>query len=129
MKSLFLIEESVLVCKHVLGVVSIEPSQDFVFIHPHGATDRDANQQSEGNRVLVEPNPEGRPIAHCPNYGITIKPCTFTLKVEEGYSNFVRIGGKRVCLQTVTGLTDGTPPGIVKFVVKTPAQQFVSEGE
>ena len=115
MKSLLLIEESVVVCKHVLGVVSIEPTQNFVFI--------------QGKRVLVEPNPEARPISHCPNYGITIKPCTFTLKVDDGYSSLVRIGGKRVCLQTVTGLTDGTPPGIVKYVVKTPVQQFVWEGE
>jgi hypothetical protein len=111
--SLLLNEEAVVVCKHVLGVVSIEPTQNLVFI--------------QGKRVLVEPNPETRPISHCPNYGIAIKPCTFTLKVDDGYSSFIRIEGKRVCLQTVTGLTDGTPPGIVKFEVRTPGQQFVWE--
>jgi hypothetical protein len=112
---LVLNEEAVVTCKHVLGVVSIEPTQNLVFI--------------QGKRVLVEPNPEARPISHCPNYGITIKPCTFTLKVDGGYSSLIRIKGKRVCLQAVTGLTDGTPPGIVKFEVQNSGQQLVWEDQ
>jgi hypothetical protein len=110
---LLLTEDAVLVCKHELGKVSLQPSQSFVTI---------------SNRcILVEVNPEGRPIGGCPNYGPTIKPCTATLPVKEGYSELLRIGDQRVCLDTVTGLTDGTPPGTVKYIVREPGQGFVTE--
>jgi hypothetical protein len=46
--------------------------------------------------------------------------------VRGGYSTFIRISGSPVCLDTVWGLTDGTPPGIVKYQVASPGQQFVS---
>jgi hypothetical protein len=111
---LLLNEDAVLVCKHELGRVSIEPTQKLVTI--------------AGKRVLVEPNPEQRGISRCPNYGISIKPCTHTLAVQKGYSSLLRIQGKRVCLDTVTGLTDGTPPGIVEYKVRTAGQEFVFEG-
>ncbi len=111
---MYLLTEDVLVvCQHELGTVSIQPTQDWVTI--------------SRRRVLVEPNPEGRPIKACPNIGATIKPCQTTLKVQEGYSDWIRIGGRRVCLDTVTGLTDGTPPGLVKYHVRQPGQQLVSE--
>ncbi len=108
-----LTEDALVVCQHELGTVSIQPTQDWVTI--------------SRRRVLVEPNPEGRPIKACPNIGATIKPCQTTLKVQEGYSDWIRIGGRRVCLDTVTGLTDGTPPGLVKYHVRQPGQQLVSE--
>jgi hypothetical protein len=50
-----------------------------------------------------------------------------TLPVKSGYSDFVRIDGKRICLDTVTGLTDGTPPGTVEYKVRSAGQDFVSE--
>lgn len=109
----WLTEDAVLNCKHELGIVSIAPTQDLVTI--------------EQRRVLVDNNPEGRSITGCPNIGATIKPCTHTLKVEAGYSDFLRINGQRICLDTVTGLTDGTPPGIVKYTVRTPGQELVTE--
>ena len=109
-----LTEDAVLVCAHVLGTVDIEPTQDLVTI--------------AGRRVLVETNPAGRPINACPNIGATIKPCQRTLRVQEGYSDLVCIDGKRVCLDTVTGLTDGTPPGTVIYRVHNPGQDLVSEG-
>lgn len=109
----WLTEDAKLVCKHELGVVGIVPTQPFVTI--------------DGSKVLVEIDPEGRPIGGCPNYGPTIKPCTTTLKVQEGYSEWLRISGRRVCLDTVTGLTDGTPPGTVKYLVRDPGQQFVDQ--
>jgi len=112
---LLLNEDAVLVCKHEMGRVSIEATQHLVTI--------------AGKPVLVEPNPERRAIKHCPNYGITVKPCTLTLAVAEGYSALLRIQGKRVCLDTVTGLTDGTPPGTVKYKVNSPGQAFVFEGK
>jgi len=102
---------AVLCCDHVSGLVGIVPTQDWVRVG--------------GVPLLVRDNPEQRPIVGCPNYGATIKPCLTTLAVQAGYSTFVRIGGRQACLDTVTGLTDGTPPGIVKYAVRNPGQQLV----
>jgi hypothetical protein len=107
-----LTEDAILVCAHELGKVNISASQSLVTI---------------GRRkVLVEIDPEGKSIAGCPNVSITIKPCLTTLKVEAGYSGLLRVNGRRICLDTVTGLTDGTPPGIVKYHVVRPGQSLVS---
>jgi len=108
---LWITEDALVVCKHQLGKVTNLPSQDLVTI--------------DSRRVLVEADPEGRPIAGCPNYGPAIKPCTTTLKVQQGYSDWIAINGRSICLDTVTGLTDGTPPGIVKYVVNAAGQQWV----
>ncbi len=105
--------DALVVCAHELGKVGLVASQSWVTV--------------EGRPVLVRPDPEGRPIAGCPNIGPTIKPCTTTLVVKAGYSAFVRIGGRPVCLDTVTGLTDGTPPGVVKYKVNAPGQMLVME--
>jgi hypothetical protein len=110
---LWLTEDAVVVCKHELGIVQLVPTQDLVFV--------------DGRRVLVDPNPEGRPIKGCPNIGATIKPCLVTLKVEHGYSEWLRIEGQKVCLDTVTGLTDGTPPGVVEYKVRTAGQLYIEE--
>lgn len=110
-----LTEDAVLVCDHQVGIVQNRPTQGWVTV--------------EGRRLLVRPDPEGRTIVGCPNVGPTIKPCTTTLPVKEGYSDFVRIDGRPVCLDTVTGLTDGTPPGVVDYQVRTPGQTLVAEGE
>jgi hypothetical protein len=110
----FLTEDAVIVCQHELGIVKNVPSQNLVTI---------ANR-----RVLVENDPEGRTIAGCPNMGLGIRPCVTTLKVTAGYSDLIRIDGRRVCLDTVTGLTDGTPPGLVKYKVNNAGQPFVQEG-
>ncbi len=109
----WLTEDAVLNCAHIQGLVRLTTTQDLVTI--------------EQRRVLVDDNPENRPIVGCPNIGATIKPCLKTLKVEEGYSDFLRINGRRICLDTVTGLTDGTPPGVVKYVVRSPGQILVEE--
>ncbi len=109
----WLTEDAILNCKHEMGLVHLAPVQSLVTI--------------EQRRVLVESDPEGRPITGCPNISATIKPCTRTLKVEAGYSDFLRVDGRRVCLETVTGLTDGTPPGIVKYIVRLPGQSLVVE--
>jgi hypothetical protein len=107
-----LTEDAVIVCRHELGRVGIIASQGLVMI---------------GNRkVLVENDPEGRPIVGCPNLGATIKPCIATLAAQAGYSNLLRINKKRICLDTVTGLTDGTPPGMVKYEVRNPGQALVT---
>jgi len=110
----WLTEDAVLVCAHETGLVGIVATQDLVSI--------------ERRRVLVATDPEGRPIVGCPNVGPTIKPCTATLKVKQGYSALLRIDGRPVCLDTVTGLTDGTPPGTVEYKVRRSGQDLVEEG-
>ncbi|MBI5667948.1 MAG: hypothetical protein HZC41_08050 [Chloroflexi bacterium] len=109
-----LTQDALVVCEHELGVVKNNPTQSLVTI--------------ERRKVLVEIDPEGRQIGGCPNYGITIKPCLTTLKVQVGYSDLIRIEGRRVCLDTVTGFTDGTPPGLIHYKVNNAGQHFVSEG-
>jgi hypothetical protein len=104
-------EDALLVCKHALGVVRNAPSQALVTINHR--------------RILVDADPENRPIVGCPNVGMAIKPCACTLKVQAGYSTLVRINGRRVCLDTIDGLTDGTPPGMVHYEVKAPGQLLV----
>jgi hypothetical protein len=108
---LWLTEDALLVCKHEKGKVGIAASQKLVTV--------------AGRSVLVEKDPENRPITMCPNVGAAIKPCLHTLAVTQGYSDFLKIDGRRICLDTVTGLTDGTPPGIVKYIVRRPGQEFV----
>ena len=110
---LFITEDAVIVCQHETGRVSNAPSQDWVTIAER--------------RVLVEVDPEGRSIKGCPNMGVGIRPCVTTLKVITGYSSFIRVGGRSVRLDTVTGLTDGTPPGLVKYKVNAAGQRFVQE--
>lgn len=93
------------------GVVALTASQPWVRVG--------------GSPVLVEPDPVGRSISLCPNVSATIKPCTATLAVHEGYSTFVRVAGHPVCLDTVVGYTDGTPPGAVDYTVRDPGQRLV----
>lgn len=108
-----LTQDAVLVCLHELGHVDIAATQTLVTIARRA--------------VLVDNNPEGRRIKGCPHIGAGIKPCLLTLPVREGYSEWIRIEGKRICLDTVTGLTDGTPPGVVEYKVRAPGQEFVAE--
>lgn len=110
---LLLTDEATLRCQHRLGKVDIAPSQQWVHV--------------DGHPLLVEDDPEQRGISGCPNYGPTIKPCTHTLRVKEGYSDLLRIDGQRVCLDTVTGLTDGTPPGTVNYIVRDAGQTWIDE--
>lgn len=102
-----------LVCDHELGQVVNIPTQMLVRI--------------SDVLVLVENDPEAKTILKCPNIGTTIKPCMLTLKATTGYSDWIRIEGRRVCLDTVTGFTDGTPPGTIKYKVRTPGQTLVTE--
>lgn len=110
---LILTKDAVLTCEHVKGKVEVAASQTFCTI-----ADRS---------ILVDSDPEGKGISGCPNLNpaVGIRPCVTTLRVKEGYSEFVRIGKRRICLDTVNGLTDGTPPGLVKYIVQSPGQGFV----
>ena len=101
-----------LVCRHITGVVQFSSHlQDLVRI--------------AGQPVLVEFDPLGKPISGCANIGMTIKPCQLIVKVDRGLSDFIRIQNLRICLDTLTGLTDGTPPGSVQYEVQHPGQSFV----
>jgi len=111
---LLLTEDTVIVCTHELGHVGITGSQNLVSI--------------EGRRVLVEADPEGRSVSGCPNTGAAIKPCLLTLRVLAGYSpGLLRIDGRRTCNDTVSGFTDGMPPGAVRYKVRAAGQTFVAE--
>src|SRR5215813_1788283 len=106
----FLREDADVFCEHD-GQVSLAASQYWVSI--------------EERMVLVERDPEGRSFAKaCPNTNplMGIKPCMTTLPVQAGYSVFLRVDGKRLCLDTVEGITDGTPPGNV-YHVRNAGQQ------
>jgi hypothetical protein len=107
-----LTEDAGLYCKHGPGKVSIAATQQLVSV--------------EGRRLLVEPDPVGRRITGCPSV-VPFKPCLTTLAVQKGYSQFIRIENRRLCLDTITGFTDGTPPGVVMYVVRLAGQEFVSE--
>lgn len=109
---LVLTEDAKLFCKHGPGAVSIAATQSLVSIN--------------GRKMLVERDPEGRSISGCPSV-VPFKPCTTTLVVQKGYSDLIRIQGRRLCLDTVTGFTDGTPPGVVMYEVRFAGQKFVSE--
>ncbi len=108
-----LTEDAVITCNHILGRVSLEPGQTLVRINHR--------------RILVEDDPERKKITGCPNIGATIKPCQLTLRVQSGYSDLLRIKGHRICLDTVTGLTDGTPPGAVHYQVRQPGQTLIDQ--
>lgn|SRR5574338_44710 len=110
-----LVQGAELVCAHTpAGKVNISPTvQSWVRVN--------------GKAVLVQADPVAKSIAGCPNVRPGIKPCQLTLPVQKGYSTLMRIDGKPICLDTVTGLTDGTPPGAVQYTVRKPGQDFVSE--
>lgn len=109
---LILTIDAKLYCKHS-GSVSIDTKQRLVMI--------------DRRPVLVENDPEGKSISRCPN-APPLKPCMVTFAVQKGYSDFIRIGSRRICLDTVTGLTDGAPPGLIKYEVRSSGQRFVSQG-
>lgn len=109
----WLTEDALLRCDHVMGIVKIAPSQTLVTI--------------EGRQVLVANDPEGKQIAGCPNAAPPMRPCLNTLAVREGYSGLLRIEDRAICLDTVTGRTDGTPPGVVDYTVAKPGQELVDE--
>lgn len=110
----WLTEDATLICDH-RGRVAIQATQRLVRI--------------DGRRVLVDDDPQGRTISRCPNANPVagLRPCVTTLRVARGYSEFLRIDGQRVCLDTVTGLTDGSPPGTVNYLVRQPGQQWVRQ--
>ena len=109
----WLTEKAVLNCPHQSGIVAIITSQKLVRV--------------DSMLVLVEPDPVGREIAGCPWSGPGLMPCLKTQEVKEGYSPLITIDGKAVCLDTVTGNTNGTPPKSFSYTVRDPGQKLVSQ--
>jgi hypothetical protein len=119
-----LTSQTILACKHKTGLARMDAPenllrfQNFITI--------------EGSPVLCGNFPISDPmlqrINSCTNMGPTIKPCNLTLTAEaHGFSSLIFIEDRPVCLDTLTGLTDGTPPGTVQYNVRDPGQSFVSE--
>lgn len=104
--------DALMVCTHEIGRVDLVPSQRWVRV--------------QGKPLLVKPDPVGRPIKMCPNLTVVTKPCTATLRVQRGYSSFLSIDGTSICLDTVTGTTDGTG-GMFSYKVNDPGQRLVGE--
>lgn len=107
-----LTEDAILLCEHA-GLVSLAPRQSWVTIN--------------SRRVLVQADPVNRTISNCQNkvFALSQKPCLKTLTVTAGYSAFARIDGNPICLDTVTGVTDGTPPTTARYTVKNPGQTLL----
>ena len=110
---LWLTEDAVVVCAHEPGQVSNGPTQNITTV--------------AGRRVLVAKDPEGRSIRGCPNVGAGIRACLNTLAVKKGYSTWITVEGHSVCLDTLSGMTDGTPPETVIYKVQHAGQNIVEE--
>lgn len=109
----WLTEDARLACSHDSGIVDIAPTQSLVRI--------------DDRRVLVDPNPENCSISGCPWVAPGQTACLLTLPVREGYSPTIRIDGRKVCLDTVVGITNGTPQGTFDYTVRVPGQTLVSQ--
>lgn len=79
---------------------------------------RQVQVQIQGGNVLCEGDLSGAPIVGCtqpPSPGT--KPCTLVVSTLPGSSApTVTVGGRPVLLSTLSGLTDGVPPGTIMVV-------------
>ena len=68
-----------------------------------------------GSPVLCEPDLIGAPIVGCAQPPTTTtKPCTTLVSTLPGSTSLrVSVGGRSVYLATLSGITDGVPPGSV----------------
>ncbi|RJL35441.1 hypothetical protein [Bailinhaonella thermotolerans] len=77
-----------------------------------------------GAAVLARGDLEGKPITNCGQTGPGFVPCTLVASVTGGASVTLRVGGRPALLATVTGLTNGNPPGVL--TVLDPGQTSLS---
>ena len=96
----FMTSGATIMCIHG-GRVQVMPSQQQVTMG--------------GSPVLCEPDLEGKPIVGCAQPPTpSTKPCTTLVKTLPGSTSMrIRVGGKAVYLLTLSGITDGVPPGSV----------------
>jgi hypothetical protein len=86
---------------------------------------RQMQVMAQGGLVMCEPDLVGAPVAGCatPPTSAT-KPCTVVVSVFPGSSSLkAKVGGRPVYLATLSGVTDGVPPG--SLVVVYPGQTVV----
>jgi hypothetical protein len=88
--------------------------QGRVILTPH-----QSRVKAHGNWVLREPDLVGAPIQGCTQpASMSSKPCTFVVSINPpgGFSTHIAAVGLPVQLDTLTGVTDGVPPGTIKVV-------------
>lgn len=108
-------------------------TKEAYFLCPHGGRSNPAARQGfvriDDSPVLVRGDPVGRKISDCPNIipPSGIKPCTQTLRVLKGHSAFMSIEGRPICISSVEGFTNGTPPGAHLYKVHRSGQTWVRE--
>lgn len=97
--------------------------------HPPGKADASPHEQNfvriEGAHVLVGDDPGGLSVSLCALVPPNNKPCDRTLDPGAGHSAWIRIEGTPVCLDRITGPTNGVPPGA--YVVVAPGQNLVTD--
>ena len=98
-------------CSHGMGYARPVSSRSFCRI--------------KGRAVLVDRDLPGNSVSLCPNYGPTTKPCTLTLPLVSGRSALVFVNGAPVALHRAKGPTDGIPPGITTYSIRSPGQSLV----
>lgn len=98
-----LTEDAKLICPHTPGRVKLHAGQSLVRV--------------DGSRLLVKADPVGCNIQGCPN-SVGMSPCLNTLSVVKAYSGLIYIDGRPVCLDTLEGFSNGTPPGNLFWVAK-----------
>jgi hypothetical protein len=71
-----------------------------------------------GSPVMCEGDIMGSPIVGCAQPpSVATKPCTLVVSTLPGGSSLkVSAGGKPVHIDTLTGMTDGVPPGVITVV-------------
>jgi hypothetical protein len=101
---------AVITCVHG-GQVTLIPKQTQVTI--------------QGGAILCEPDLMGAPIVGCPVPPTpSTKPCLMVVSTLPGSTSLkVMVGGRPVYVATLSGMTDGVPPGAL--LVASPGQTTV----
>src|SRR3712207_5606533 len=79
---------------------------------------RQATVTIAGGSVLCEPDLVGAPILGCAQApSPSTKPCTTVVTTLPGSTSLkVLVGGRPVYVATLSGMTDGVPPGVITVV-------------
>ena len=79
---------------------------------------RQAQIQATNGQVLCEPDLVGAPIVGCPVApSMSTKPCTTVVSTLPGSTSLkVTVGGRPAYTASVSGITDGVPPGSIMVV-------------
>jgi hypothetical protein len=70
-----------------------------------------AKLRVDGARVLVETGIAGKTISNCTQTGGPPTPCSAVVAITSGRATKLTAGGQPVMLDTLTGTTNGGPPG------------------